>query len=101
MTDDHTQANQDLKQIAAQENLTLPTQPESSAQTEAKRLQQANGSAFDHEYVEHMVKDHEKDVAAFRKEAQSGQDPAVKGFAQKYLPVLEQHLQMAKSLNKG
>jgi predicted outer membrane protein len=43
-----------------------------------------------------MVQDHEKDVAAFRKEAQSGQNPAVKGFAQAYLPVLEQHLQMAR-----
>jgi putative membrane protein len=84
MMDDHTKANQELQAIAETENLTLPTQPEKYRA-----------------YIEHMVQDHEKDVAAFRKEARSRQDPAVEGFAQKYLPVLEQHLQMAKALNKG
>jgi putative membrane protein len=101
MVDDHSKANEELQAIAARENLTLPAQPESTDQTTERRLQQANGAAFDRAYAEDMVQDHEKDVAAFRKEAQSGQDPAVKAFAQKYLPVLEQHLQMAKELNKG
>ncbi|MBV8675203.1 MAG: DUF4142 domain-containing protein [Acidobacteriaceae bacterium] len=34
----------------------------------------------------------------FQKEADSGQDPQLKAFAQKYLPKLQQHLQMAQSL---
>ena len=99
MVEDHTKADEDLKAIAARENLTLPTQPEKSDQKTEQRLQQVTGAAFDRTYAEDMVQDHEKDVAAFRKEAQSGQDPAVKGFAQKYLPVLEQHLRLAKELN--
>jgi putative membrane protein len=45
-----------------------------------------------------MVQDHEQDVADFQKEAQSGSDPRLKAFAQKHLPVLQQHLQMAKSI---
>jgi putative membrane protein len=101
MVDDHTTANQELQSIAATENLTLATQPGKSEQAAQQRLQQAKGAAFDRSYTEQMVQDHEKDVAAFRKEARSGQDPAVKAFAQKYLPVLEQHLQMAKELNKA
>jgi putative membrane protein len=44
-----------------------------------------------------MVKDHQKEVAEFQKQAQSGSDPEVKSFAVKYLPVLQQHLQMAQS----
>jgi len=39
-------------------------------------------------------------VQLFRTEAGSGQDPALKAFAQKTLPILEQHLQMAQALNK-
>jgi len=101
MVDDHTKANQELQSIAATENLTLATQPGKAEQAAQQRLQHAEGAAFDRAYVDHMVQDHQKDVAAFRKEAQSGQDPAVKAFAQKYLPVIEQHLQMAKELNKG
>jgi hypothetical protein len=36
----------------------------------------------------------------FQKEATSGQDPALKQNAQKTLPVLRQHLQMAQTLNR-
>ncbi len=49
-------------------------------------------------YMQGMVEDHEQDVADFQKEAQSGSDPGLKAFAQKYLPVLQQHLQMAQSV---
>jgi putative membrane protein len=101
MIEDHTKANQELKSIATAQNLELPTKPGKSELTTEHRLKQASGPAFDRAYIEDMVQDHEKDVAAFRKEAQSGQDPAVKAFAQKYLPVLEQHLRMAQELNKG
>jgi putative membrane protein len=44
-----------------------------------------------------MVQDHQEDVADFRKEAETGQDPQLKAFAAKYLPVLEKHLQMARA----
>jgi len=36
-------------------------------------------------------------VKDFRKEAQSGKDQDVKGFAAKTLPTLEEHLSMANS----
>jgi putative membrane protein len=46
------------------------------------------------------VKDHEKAVKLFQKEAQSGQDPELKQFAQQTLPKLQQHLQMAQQLDQ-
>lgn len=99
MVTDHSQANQDLQQIAQQENLTLPTQPSAAEKSEDRRLNAATGADFDKSYVSAEVKDHQQDVAAFQREAQSGKDPALKGFAQKYLPVIRQHLQMAQALN--
>ena len=39
-----------------------------------------------------IVKDHEKDLAEFRKEANSGSDPDVKNFAK----VVQEHLDLAK-----
>jgi putative membrane protein len=100
MVTDHSQANQDLQQIAKQENLTLPTQPDSKDRATEQRLNGMSGSAFDTAYSQDMISDHEQDIAAFREEAQSGEDPALKGFAQKYLPVLQQHLQMAQAIEK-
>ncbi len=43
-----------------------------------------------------MVKDHEKDLAEFQKEAQSGTDPDLKKFADNTSKVISKHLQMAK-----
>lgn len=98
MVSDHSQANQALQQIARQENLTLPTELDSKDRATEQRLRGMSGSAFDAAYSQDMVADHKQDIADFRKEAQSGEDPALKGFAQKYLPVLEQHLQMAEAV---
>jgi putative membrane protein len=97
MVTDHSQANEELKQIAQSENLTLPTTPESKDQALQKRLSALKGTAFDAAYMQDMVRDHQQDIAEFKQEAESGQDPALKAFAQKTLPVLQQHLQMAQA----
>ena len=99
MITDHTQANTELQQIAQQENITLPSQPMGKDATAAKKLNSLNGAAFDKAYSQDQLSDHQQVVALFRKEASSGQDPALKAFAQKTLPILQQHLQMAQALN--
>jgi putative membrane protein len=47
--------------------------------------------------MELMVSEHKKDVAEFRKQSQSAKDPAIKTFAAKTLPTLEEHLKLAES----
>jgi putative membrane protein len=101
MVKDHSQANAELQTIAKQQNLALPTKPDSASIQTEQRLKSTSGSAFDTAYARDMVKDHEEDVADFKKEAQSGQDPALKAFAQKYLPVLQHHLEMAQQISGG
>lgn len=101
MVTDHTQANDELMTIAKQESITLPTTPDSKDRSAAERLSNMKGQLFDTNYVRDMVQDHQEDVADFQKEATTGQDPALKAFAQKYLPILQQHLQMAQSLQSA
>jgi putative membrane protein len=101
MVTDHSQANQELQAIAKQQDLTLPSRPDSASVATEQRLQSSSGAAFDSAYARDMVQDHQQDVADFQKESSSGQDPALKAFAQKYLPVLQHHLQMAKQINDG
>jgi putative membrane protein len=102
MVSDHTKANQELMQLAKSQGLDLPSEVDAKHKSDMDRLQGMNGSAFDKAYMQDMVQDHQKDVADFQKQAQSGGDPALKAFAQKYLPVLQQHLQMAQStISKG
>jgi len=97
MVTDHSKANQDLQQVAKQLNVTLPAQPDAEDLATAQKLRTESGAKFDEAYMKDMVSDHRQDIDEFKKEAQSGQDPAVKNFAQKYVPVLEQHLTLAEA----
>jgi len=98
MVTDHTQANEELMQIAKSQDLNLPKGLDAKHQAKEKQFSTTKGVAFDKAYMQDMVQDHEQDVADFRKEAEHGKDPQLKAFAAKYLPVLEQHLQMAQSI---
>lgn len=99
MVTDHTKANDDLKQVAQQEGITVPTELKGHEKAEYDRLSKLHGDAFDKAYSKLMVTDHKKDVAEFQREANSGSDPQVKSFASQTLPTLQEHLQMAEKLN--
>jgi len=96
MVDDHTKANDELKSIAAAKGETVPGSIDAKDMALKNHLSSLTGAAFDKAYMEDMVKDHKADVAEFQKEADHGTDPEVKAFAQKTLPTLQQHLQMAQ-----
>jgi putative membrane protein len=96
---DHTQANSVLQDIAGQEDITLPLQPAGKDAAAVQRLRGLNGDAFDRAYAQDQLSNHEQDIALFRREANSGQDPELKAFAQKTLPILQQHLQLAQILS--
>jgi putative membrane protein len=97
MVADHTQANQELMQLARSQNLDLPKDVDSKHKSDMDRLSGMSGKNFDTAYMQHMLQDHQKDVSDFKKQAQRGSDSPLKSFAQKYLPVLKQHLQMAQT----
>ena len=69
----------------------IPEVPDQNQSAMAKHLQKLDGPGFDKMYIDHMVKDHNKDIAAFESEAKDGDD-----FAAKTLPVLQEHLKLAK-----
>jgi putative membrane protein len=97
MVDDHTKANDRLKQIAADKGVTLPTELKGSMKTMHDKLSKASGASFDKMYMQHMVSDHKKDVSEFQKESKSGKDADVKQFASDTLPTLQDHLKMAQT----
>ena len=96
MVDDHTKANDQLKQVASGKDVELPTDIDRSHRREHDKLSKLSGADFDREYMKSMVSDHQKDVKEFQKEAKSAKDPDVRNFASSTLPTLEQHLQLAQ-----
>lgn len=98
MVTDHSQANGELRQLAQRKQITLPKDVSAKDKKTNKMLSAKQGSDFDKAYIHDMVKDHETDVAEFREEASNGKDPEIKAWAQKTLPILEQHLATAKQV---
>ena len=99
MVDDHSKANDQLKQIASQKSIDVPSDLNAKDKATKDRLEKLSGPAFDRAYMKHMVTDHTKDVAEFKKQANTGSDSDIKGFASSTLPTLEDHLKMAKDIN--
>ena len=100
MVDDHSKAGDKLKEVASKESITLPSDIAAKDQATYDRLSKLSGAAFDRAYARDMVKDHQADVAAFQKEANSGKDDALKRFASETLPTLQDHLKEAKEMMK-
>jgi putative membrane protein len=98
MVRDHSKANDELKQIAMKKSLSLPPAPGEDHMDHIKELSAKSGKEFDKDYVDMMVKDHEKDVEKFEKCSQDAKDPELKAFASKTLPVLREHLEAVKNL---
>jgi len=96
MVDDHSKANDQLKDLASKKNVKLLDKLSPSKQKVVDKYNKLSGAAFDSSYISNMVTDHKQDVAEFKKEAKSGKDADLKSWAGTTLPTLEDHLKMAE-----
>lgn len=99
MVQDHSKANDELKEIAESKGVQLPGAPDKEHQKDVEKLSKLSGAEFDREYAAHMLSDHKKDVSEFKKAADKSKDGDLKAFAGKTLPTLQEHLTMAQNLN--
>ncbi len=97
MVTDHGKANDELAKVAQDKGVELPADMDAKHKRLQDRLAKLSGADFDKAYMDAMVKDHDKDVAAFEKEAKSAKDKDLKNFASKTLPTLKSHQKMAHS----
>ena len=78
--------------------MTVPDKLERKHKSMMDKVQKASGAEFDKKYMKHMVKDHTEDVKKFKEASQNVKDTELKAWADKTLPVLQQHLQSAKEI---
>ncbi|MEX8548442.1 MAG: DUF4142 domain-containing protein [Mucilaginibacter sp.] len=97
MIKDHTKSSAEMKKILATKQFTPPTPSPADAAPDAM-LTGVKGAQFDTAYMTMMLQDHVKAVQLFQNAAANVQDPDLKAFAVKTLPILQQHLTMAKSI---
>jgi len=98
MIDDHTKARQELMDIAKDMKIGVAAGLSKEHRQLLLRLTKADGADFDRTYMNHMVEDHEKDVAEFESYAKNGKNDRLRQFARKTLPTLREHLKMARDI---
>jgi putative membrane protein len=98
---DHTQANEELRRIAANYGVSLPATPDAKHRAMVEKLANEKGAELDREFLRTFgVKEHQKDIKDFQKQAQSGDNGELKAFAAKTLPKLQEHQAMAQRLEQ-
>ena len=101
MVSDHGKANDNLKSVASK--LQVPVSDKLSAKHQGlvDKMSKMTGPAFDNAYVPEMVSDHEKDIAEFEKARNQVTNEDLKKFIDETIPVMKEHLEMAKKLKQS
>lgn len=99
---DHTQDFGQLHMAAQQASLTVPSAIDSEHNKKMiDPMEKLKGAAFDHKFIQQMIEGHTKAIAVYKKEAADAKNPALQSYAQTALPVLQKHLDDAKTLAKS
>ena len=98
MIEDHTRLGDELKKLAASNGFTFPTDMGPTNRKALDALAAKSGKAFDQAYATAMVSGHEGAVQLFENTAKTAQDPELKAWASSSLPVIKDHLKMAREL---
>ncbi|TKB30574.1 MAG: DUF4142 domain-containing protein, partial [Mesorhizobium sp.] len=98
-----TKAGEDFKAALSRGQTTSATAPagpslDTKHQALLDQLKEASGDSFQSKYIDMQTQAHKEAVALFSAYANSGDDPAMKEFAKKTLPVLQMHERHVKDL---
>jgi putative membrane protein len=98
LAQDHARAEKELSQLFSRKG--IPPEPElaGNLQNSLDRLAGLKGGQFDQAFKQQVIEDHQKAIALFEKQAEQGTDPELKAFAQKHLPHLREHIDIARGL---
>ncbi|HET6576492.1 MAG TPA: DUF4142 domain-containing protein [Fimbriiglobus sp.] len=97
---EHTKANEELSKIAKAANIPVPTRPGAEEQRHVDMIRDYKGADFDRVFVKHMIDGHEMGVKLFTKATKELKNEKLQDFAEKTLPALKDHLDMAKKIQE-
>jgi putative membrane protein len=99
LSTDHAAANQKALDAAQELGMNSPTGPNAKQEAEHDKMSKMSGAAFDKMFAAHMVADHQKDIAEYKKASRS--KDAAGEYASGQIDTLQKHLDTAKSLKVG
>jgi putative membrane protein len=97
LVEDHTKSLQDAVDVAHDLGIDVPDEPSPSQQWELRAVAQFQGSEFDRWYSDLEVQDHIQDIQEAQDEVDKGCNDQIQDLAEDDLPVLKQHLELARA----
>ena len=99
LSTDHAAANQKASDVAKSMGMNPPFEPNAKQKADFDKMSKMSGKDFDKMFAKHMVADHQKDIAEYKK-ATKNKDAAGE-YAAGQIETLQKHLEAAKSLKPG
>jgi putative membrane protein len=96
MEREHTLAFEQLKQIAKDRGVALPTDFDRASKKDWDKLNNLHGWAFDSAYRKMMLAGHRAALNLIHSEMSNGRDEAAKGYAVTLETAVKEHLRMAQ-----
>ena len=101
MVHDHTQTTEQLKHLvdSGEMKASLPAGLDEQHERMLEKLRAENGADFSKDYNQMQLAGHKEAVALFEAYAKTGDNAALKNWAAKTLPYLQEHLALAEKLS--
>lgn len=101
LVQDHTQSYEELTALSSKTGVSIPKGIDAARVSALEPLLHLKGDRFDRAFSRDEIAAHRRALAAFKREAEHGQDADVKAYASSMIPTLEKHLQLAEECSKA
>ena len=102
MVDDHTKAQDELRQLAQSKGVALPTELDRQQQSVEKKLTALSGEKFDRQYMQHEgTRALRETHRLLERMSSKAEDTELKSHASKVIGTVESHQQMATDTRKN
>lgn len=98
IVDDHTKLDEQMCKVARDEGIRAPNGTTGKDKALEKKLKALSGESFDKAYIEAMVRAHRGDLARFKREADAGNDTAIKEAASQATTAIDEQLKLAEEM---
>ena len=103
LENDHQLSEQMLKALARSEHIGVQAPAKMTQQAAAliNKLESLSGGPFDQAFIKAMIQGHTQAIQMLMQARGKLGDPQVRKFVGKMIPILKQHLQLAKDIESG
>ena len=100
LIDEHQAAQTHLQQLAQAKSIKLPQEANLVHKTLTTAMRLLSGETFDHQYITRMgINDNQRTVELLQRAQVEAKDADIRAHAARMLPVIQEHLVMARELN--